>query len=168
MKHIIALFCILLFCTSCAKEQAAGQPELSGVCWYYPSSWEEPYPPAEDGYLETEEGCWVTENGGTTFTPSITREQAVALAMEEAQKERYDYQPWESDFVAREEAVEQVKMLRLPLEPAGMKLAWSKSEIPFSLVWEVRLLDENDPLTNLILYLDVYSGEVVGGDAISD
>ena len=35
-------------------------------------------------------------------------------------------------------------------------------------MWKIVLFDQNDPLTNLCIYIDAISGEVIGAGASSD
>ena len=35
-------------------------------------------------------------------------------------------------------------------------------------VWQVRLTDQNDPLTGLLIYVDAETGDVVGAGKLSD
>lgn len=107
---------------------------------------------------------------------------ACAISQAEAQRPRYQYQGWVSIFsspLAHLYTLESGE--RFPpshlLEPlwmtdAGLAVfdlrddgAYAKAAVS---VWEVRLFDENDPLTSLYIYLDAGTGLVLGAGPLSD
>ena len=100
----------------------------------------------------------------------VTKEEALAIAREEAKKETYQYQSWESDFQAQDGSGEFI--------PAGEELApsiwWPGTDedgeklYHGQALWSVRLFDQNDPLTSLVVYVDAMTGDVVGVGALSD
>ena len=100
----------------------------------------------------------------------VTREEAVAIAREEAKKEEYQYQSWESDFQTQDGSGEFI--------PAGEELhpviQWhGTSEDGERLyhgqaLWSVRFVDQNDSLTSLFVYVDAMTGDVVGVGSLSD
>lgn len=107
---------------------------------------------------------------------------ACAIAQAEAQRPRYQYQGWASVFsspLAHLYTVESGKCFPLShlMEPlwmtdAGLAVfdlrddgAYAKAAVP---VWDVRLFDENDPLTSLYIYLDAETGLVLGAGTLSD
>ena len=107
---------------------------------------------------------------------------ACAIAQAEAQRPRYQYQGWVSVFsspLAHLCTVESGKCFPLShlMEPlwmtdAGLAVfdlrddgAYAKAPVS---VWDVRLFDENDPLTSLYIYLDAETGLVLGAGTLSD
>ena len=100
----------------------------------------------------------------------VTLEEAMAIAREEAKKEEYQYQSWESDFQTQDGSGEFI--------PAGEELhpviQWhGTSEDGERLyhgqaLWSVRFVDQNDSLTSLFVYVDAMTGDVVGVGSLSD
>ena len=100
----------------------------------------------------------------------VTKEEALSIAREEAQKETYQYQSWESDFQAQDGSGEFI--------PAGEELAppigWPGTDedgeklYRGQALWSVFFVDQNDPLTTLTVYVDAMTGDVVGVGARSD
>ena len=45
---------------------------------------------------------------------------------------------------------------------------WKISDYKNKLMWEIWLNDENDPLTNLYIYIDAYNGNIIGAGKASD
>ena len=45
---------------------------------------------------------------------------------------------------------------------------WKISDNKNKLMWEIWLNDENDPLTNLYIYIDAYNGNIIGAGKASD
>ena len=104
--------------------------------------------------------------------PSITEEQAIETALEEAKKEIYQYQSWESDF--SDAPLAELIDDRDDLLDHLWDDAWAvKNEAGEALyngqpVWQVHLSDQNDPLTSLLIYVDAETGAVVGAGKLSD
>ena len=107
---------------------------------------------------------------------------ACAIAQAEAQRPRYQYQGWVSVFSSPLAHLYTTKSgecfpLSHLMEPiwmtdAGLAVfdlrddgAYAKSDVS---VWDVRLFDENDPLTSLYIYLDAETGLVLGAGTLSD
>lgn len=114
----------------------------------------------------------------------ITKEEAAKISEKEAEKEKYQYQGWESDFSATEVWVDENGNYEISGE-----LLYSLDDIHKAYYWEdewavkdsngnnlykgqpvwcIRLGDKNDPLTNLYIYVDANNGEVVGAGKASD
>ncbi|MBQ6824648.1 MAG: serpin family protein [Clostridia bacterium] len=121
-----------------------------------------------DGFCEQDGACYITEDGGATESEGITREKALQIAMEEAKKEKYQYQPWESNFTAKNAKGVELKRLSNDPYPVWTPEWGLNPAVPEGLCWAVRLFDENDPLTTLYIYVDAYSGVVLGGGQLSD
>lgn len=116
------------------------------------------------GYLEKDGRCYLTDDGGESFTQVITREKATVFAEEEGQKDCYQYQPWESDFAPSDDAL----IVELCVVNDSV-LDWSYIQPgERSYAWMVRLYDGNDPLTSLLVYVDVFTGVVIGAEQLSD
>lgn len=107
---------------------------------------------------------------------------ACAIAQAEAQRPRYQYQGWVSVFSSPLAHLHTTKsgeyfplshlMEPLWMTDAGLAVfdlrddgAYAKSDVS---VWDVRLFDENDPLTSLYIYLDAETGLVLGAGTLSD
>ncbi|MBQ7090978.1 MAG: hypothetical protein IJN82_07640 [Clostridia bacterium] len=146
--------------------------DADGIHWYSPA-----LPPSQtlevinDGFKETEKGCQVTEDGGKTFTDVISREKALSLALEESEKDRYDDDA-ERSYIATEGGADDVELIRIEstFDPYW-KDEWESDRYDFNadpLLWSVRLVDKNDPVVSVYIYLDVKSGEVMGAGTLRD
>ncbi len=102
----------------------------------------------------------------------ITEEKAIEIALEEAKKELYQYQPWESDFsegAYAQKLSSKDDWLAFPWsEEWAVKDADGEPLYTDQPVWAVRLTDRNDPLTSLLIYVDAETGDVVGAGQLSD
>lgn len=129
-----------------------------------------------------------TNSNATTTKPvdttvRITKEQAGDIADEEAKKQKYQYQPWVSDFTSKNISYETGETV------VSAELLYSLDEIHRLYYWEqewivkdsngnnlyqgqpmwcVRLGDNNDPLTNLYIYVDATNGNILGAGKASD
>lgn len=119
------------------------------------------------GYKETAtvESLSITTDGGETYQPAITKEEAVRIALEEAKKEKYKYQGSDCNFTESPQVTE--LLCGRPLYQWNEEWAAEDWEEHLYL-WSVRILDENDPLCSLYLYIDAFTGEVIGGGQLSD
>ena len=101
-------------------------------------------------------------------------EKACDIADKEAQNEKYQYQPWKSDFYTRGKnktdyiSAELISDLSSISRYSHWKEEWKKSDYSGKLMWKIRLFDENDPLTSLYIYIDAINGNVIGAGASSD
>ena len=104
----------------------------------------------------------------------ISIEQACDIADKEAQKSKYQYQPWESVFLSRynndikNASIELVSDLSNIGKSYYWNDAWKIKDYKNTLMWRVRLFDENDPLTALYIYINALTGEVIGAGCQSD
>ncbi len=122
-------------------------------------------------------------NSNVDKTARITKEQAAAIADEEAKKEKYQYQPWTSDFSAKEIFSDENGNYEIAAELLYSlddihriyywEDEWAKDSNINNLfkgqpVWCVRLGDKNDALTSLYIYVDATNGNVIGAGKSSD
>ena len=104
----------------------------------------------------------------------ISLEKACDIADKEAQNEKYQYQPWKSEFYTRGKnktdyiSAELISDLSSISRYSHWKEEWKKSDYSGKLMWKIRLFDENDPLTSLYIYIDAINGNVIGAGASSD
>ena len=91
--------------------------------------------------------------------------EATEIAGHEAKDSRYQYQSWESEFEAR--STELTAGLDESSEYHWIK-EWKRADCENRLMWKVSLIDKNDPLTWLYLYVDAVAGEIVGAGRASD
>ena len=116
-------------------------------------------------------------------TVRITKEEAATIAEEEAKKSKYQYQPWQSDFSAKEFFSDEngnyeiAAELLYSLDDIHRLYYWENEWAKDSNinnvfkgqpVWCIRLGDKNDPLTNLYIYVDATNGNVLGAGQASD
>ena len=116
-------------------------------------------------------------------TVRITKEEAATIAEEEAKKSKYQYQPWQSDFSAKEFFSDEngnyeiAAELLYSLDDIHRLYYWENEWAKDSNinnvfkgqpVWCIRLGDKNDPLTSLYIYVDATNGNVVGAGQSSD
>ena len=106
-------------------------------------------------------------------TEIISIETAVNIAEKEAQKEKYQYQGWKSEFYCeKSENYSAPGELIFELDDISRlyhwKEEWKNNEYKGKTMWKIVLFDQNDPLTNLCIYIDAISGEVIGAGASSD
>lgn len=124
-----------------------------------------------------------TNNNKVDKTLKITKEESATIAEEEAKKEKYQYQPWKSDFSATEVWVDENGNYEISAELIYSlddihrlyywEDEWTKDTNINNLfkgqpVWCIRLGDKNDPLTNLYIYVDATNGNVIGAGKASD
>lgn len=104
--------------------------------------------------------------------PTVTEDQAIQTALEEAKKEIYQYQGWESDFSYgpmaellsdREDLLDHLWEEDWAVQDEAGEALYTGQP-----VWQVRLTDQNDPLTSLLIYVDAETGDVVGAGKLSD
>ena len=104
----------------------------------------------------------------------ISIEKACDIADIEAQKAKYQYQPWNSKFYSREtnqngnESVELISNLSEINRLYNWNEGWRNLDYKNTLMWKVRLSDENDPLTNLYIYINAINGNIIGAGNSSD
>lgn len=115
-------------------------------------------------------------------TVRITKEEAATIAEEEAKKSKYQYQPWKSDFSAKEFFSDEngnyeiAAELLYSLDDIHRLYYWEDDWADSNInnvfkgqpVWCIRLGDKNDPLTSLYIYVDATNGNVVGAGQSSD
>lgn len=112
-------------------------------------------------------------NINNTKTEIISIETASDIAEAEAKKAKYQYQGWKSEFYARESENDSIsRELIFGLDDISKlyhwKAEWQNEEYEEKTMWKIRLLDKNDPLTNLYIYIDAISGKIIGAGAESD
>ena len=122
-------------------------------------------------------------NSEVNKTIKITKEQAAQIAEEEAKNEKYQYQPWKSEFSATEAWVDEKGNYEIAAELIYTlddihrlyywESEWAKDSNINNIfkgqpVWCVRLGDKEDPLTNLYIYVDATNENVVGAGKASD
>lgn len=104
----------------------------------------------------------------------ISKEKACDIADMEAKNEKYQYQPWEAEFYSRGKDKKDSASVELILGLSEISKLyhwneeWKLSDYENKLMWKVRLFDENDPLTNLYIYVDAINGNIIGAGNISD
>lgn len=104
----------------------------------------------------------------------ISQAQACDIADIEAQNEKYQYQGWKSEFYSRgiekNEGAYGVLILGLnSIDRFSLwREEWQNEEYEDKIMWQIRLFDENDPLTSLYIYVDAITGNVVGAGESSD
>lgn len=109
---------------------------------------------------------------GDTPQTSITEEQAIEFALEEAKNEKYQYQGWESDFSYA--PIAKLISSEADMQDALWEPDWAASDADGNAlytgqpVWRVQLSDVNDALTHLLLYVDAETGQIVGAGKLSD
>lgn len=159
-------------------EEFSDRGENSGYKYMNQRKPEPEYPKEKDGiywldvqfgYQETVtvESLSITTDGGKTFQKAVAKEKAKQIALEEAQKEQYKYQGPDCSFTKAEENVELI--VWSDTLPSPWTKEWAaKDTDDHHILWSVRLFDENDPLCSLYLYIDAYTGKVIGGGELSD
>ena len=124
-------------------------------------------------YVENNE-YFASIDNGNTFSKIISKEKAAELAEKEAQDEKYQYQGWKSEFYAQgKQKIDPISgQLLYGLDEISRlyywKEEWKKADISGKLMWQIRLFDENDPLTSLYIYVDCENGSILGAGASSD
>lgn len=117
----------------------------------------------------------IIETGHSTYDESefITKEQAVSIAVEEAKKDKYEYQGWDSDFYFNDSSNHNI--VRISTAQGDWQVGYWVKEWQTEhfteyeqICWRIRLFDKNDPLTSLIMYIDAETGNVIGASELSD
>ena len=104
----------------------------------------------------------------------IPLDKASDIADNEAKKEKYQYQSWRSEFYSRGKNMQDSVSAELisDLSPISKGYHWNPNwqvgEYRNTLMWKIRLFDENDPLTNLYIYVNAINGDIVGAGDSSD
>ena len=104
----------------------------------------------------------------------ISLDKACDIADNEAKKEKYQYQSWKSEFYSRgkdkqdEAAVELISDLSIINKLYLWNKDWQVSDYKNTLMWQIRLFDENDPLTSLYIYVNAINGSIIGAGYSSD
>lgn len=104
----------------------------------------------------------------------ISPKSAADIADNEAKDLKYQYQPWESEFYSRGKNGEDYLDAKLTygLEEIDRLYywlpEWKVKDYTDCLMWELRLFDENDPLTSLYIFVDAKNGDIVGAGKSSD
>ena len=104
----------------------------------------------------------------------IPLDRACDIADNEAKKEKYQYQSWRSEFYSRGKNMQDSVSAELisDLSPISKGYHWNPNwqvgEYRNTLMWKIRLFDENDPLTNLYIYVNAINGDIVGAGDSSD
>ena len=106
-------------------------------------------------------------------TEILSIETATDIAEKEAKKTKYQYQSWKSEFYRGESRNDSISgELIYGLDDISKlyhwKTEWQNEEYEEKTMWKIRLLDKNDPLTNLYIYVDAINGEVIGAGDSSD
>lgn len=108
-------------------------------------------------------------------TELISLKQAANIADKEAQKSKYQYQEWKSEFYTRDSDLDEYGIsgeLILGLDTISKfshwRDEWQNEEYEDKVMWKIRLFDRNDPLTNLYIYIDALNGNIIGAGAASD
>ena len=120
----------------------------------------------------------------TKYNVSITKEQASDIADAEAKNQKYQYQPWVSDFTSKNilsdgsEGNEISAELLYELDEIHRIYYWEEewekrdsngNKLYYGQpMWCVRLGDKNDPLTSLYIYVDANNGNILGAGKASD
>ncbi len=126
------------------------------------------------GYYTKNGEYYATVDGGVNFTKILSPREAANLAEQEATDEKYQYQPWQSEFYAggKEKTEEIASKLILNLDEIDRLYMWEEewksSNYCGQLMWQIRLFDENDPLTSLYIYVNAKNGEILGAGKTSD
>ena len=121
----------------------------------------------EDLEYYVEENTYYTEMAVKEKIALISLEKASNIANEEAKKEIYQFQPWESKFYSTGSAKLISKMSNVD-KLSHWNEEWTTNKYSEQLMWQIRLLDENDPLTSLYIYIDAINGDVLGAGSSSD
>lgn len=104
----------------------------------------------------------------------ISYNQAANIADEEAKNLKYQYQSWKSEFYSRGKDNNEVLDAKLTegLDEIDRLYYWESEwkikDYNECLMWQIRLFDENDPLTSLYIYVDAKNGDIVGAGKASD
>lgn len=96
---------------------------------------------------------------------------AANIAEQEAQKDKYNYQSWNSEFYARGKDKNEILSATLldGSKTIDIKKDWKNANYNNeTLIWEIRLFDENDPLTSLFVYVNAIDGTIIGAKELSD
>lgn len=127
---------------------------------------------AVDYYLENTKYYVIRNNKKIEI---ISLDKACDLADEEAKNGKYQYQPWKSEFYSRGKNKNDYISAELisNLSDINRLYFWNKNweKINYEnvdLMWQIRLSDENDPLTSLYIYIDAINGSIVGAGNASD
>lgn len=112
-------------------------------------------------------------NINNTKTEIVSIETASNIAEEEAKKEKYQYQGWNSKFYSKSDKDDSISgELIFELDDISKlyhwRTEWQNEVYEHKIMWKIRLVDKNDPLTNLYVYIDAISGSVIGAGAASD
>ena len=103
--------------------------------------------------------------------PAITEEQAIRTALEEAQKEMYQFQEWTSDFSYGPSAMlidsEEDLLAHLWESDWAVQDETGADLYTGQPVWKVQISDQNDALTSLLIYVDAETGAVVGAGKVA-
>lgn len=118
---------------------------------------------------------FATTDGGKNFSKIISETKAADIADQEATKDKYQYQGWKSDFKSRGKeklSSEISSRLMYGIDEITRLYNWDEnwkiSDYKDKLMWEIRLNDENDPLTSLYIFIDAYNGTIIGAGKSSD
>lgn len=104
----------------------------------------------------------------------ISLEKAADIADEEAKKDKYQYQPWVSEFYTRGKnrndpiSADLITDLSSISRFSHWNEEWKVRDYKDKLMWKIRLFDENDPLTSLYIYIDAENGDIIGAGDSSD
>ena len=132
------------------------------------------YTNSKVGYYIQNGIYYATTDGGKTFKQIISKEKAATIADLNAKNEIYQYQPWKSEFYSRgKNGTDEISAkLCLGLDEIDRlyhwKDEWKTNNYNGQLMWQIRLFDENDPLTSLYIYIDCETSEILGAGESSD
>lgn len=104
----------------------------------------------------------------------ISPKEAADIADIEAKNNKYQYQSWGSEFYSRGKENNETLSAKLcyGLEEIDKLYIWEESwkveDYENKLMWQIRLFDENDPLTSLFIYVDAQNKNIIGAGQMSD
>lgn len=104
----------------------------------------------------------------------ISPKEAADIADIEAKNNKYKYKSWRSEFYSRGKENNETLSAKLcyGLEEIDKLYMWEESwkveDYENKLMWQIRLLDENNPLTSLFIYVDAQNKNIIGAGQKSD
>lgn len=101
----------------------------------------------------------------------ISADDAAKIAEKEAKNEKYQNKSFESEFSARGKNSNGILSATLLDGTMTIKIKeeWKKADYNNkTLIWEIRLFDNNDPLNSLFVYVNAVNGIILGAQELSD
>ena len=141
-------------------------PDKTNVSEFYTSN-------NEDGVeYYVQDGKYYT-NINNKKTEILSLKTATDIAEKEAQKAKYQYQSWKSEFYSEKSENDSYSgELIFGLDDISRLYHWSaewqNKEYKGKTMWKIWLFDRNDPLTSLYIYVDAINGDIIGAGASSD